>query len=96
MNEDFARQMSNMTTEFYARTSVSFDATRQGSWPGWERLLAEAHVSPSSNVRLFDVACGNLRFERFLAGRVSRLETWAVDNCDDLGALGASGGLDVH
>lgn len=96
MDKDFARQMSDMTTDFYARTSASFGATRQGAWPGWERLLAEVHVAPTSNVRLFDVACGNLRFERFLVERVSRLETWAIDNCDDLVGTVPSDGPDVH
>ena len=81
MDKDFARKMSDMTTDFYARTSASFGATRQGAWPGWERLLAETRVASSSKTRLFDVACGNLRFERFLAERVSRLEAWAIDNC---------------
>ncbi len=96
MDKDFARQMSEMTTDFYARTSVSFGATRQGAWPGWERLLVEACVAPSSSIRLLDVACGNLRFERFLAERVSRLETWAIDNCDDLVGTAPSDGLNVH
>lgn len=96
MDKDFARKMSDMTTDFYARTSASFGATRQGAWPGWERLLAETRIASSSKTRLFDVACGNLRFERFLAERVSRLEAWAIDNCDDLVGTASSDGLDVH
>ncbi len=37
-------------------------------------------------LRVLDVACGNLRFERYLAERVgaNRLECFAVDNCDPL------------
>ena len=44
--------------------------------------------------RVLDVACGNMRFERFLLQEFSQLK-WdfcAVDNCDDL-VLGAIGGL---
>lgn len=93
MDKDFAQRMFCLTTDFYARTSESFSATRQAPWPGWERVLAEAGTTDASCIRLLDVACGNLRFERYLAQRVRELETWAVDNCDN---LVESRGLNVH
>lgn len=33
---------------------------------------------------VLDLACGNLRFERFLAGRVPGARVWAADICDEL------------
>lgn len=41
-------------------------------------------------LRVLDLGCGNLRFERFLAARAGGpVEAFAVDNCEPLVALGA-------
>ena len=95
MDEAEARNLSKLTNEFYAHVADSFSATRQAPWPGWERVLASCascnegekparegcHTGP---FRVLDLACGNLRFERFLSQRVPSMEAWAVDLCDEL------------
>lgn len=100
MNQAYARRMSELTSGFYRSVASSFDATRQSPWQGWDRVLAEAGIAGESAgddttqaVRVLDVACGNLRFERFLQGRGVPAEVWAWDNCD---ALLDADGLDVH
>lgn len=84
MDEKTARRMSELTTEFYARANESFSATRQAPWPGWDRVLDICELRGAARMRVLDLACGNLRFERFLADYVDDLRVWAADNCDAL------------
>ncbi len=84
MDEQTARRLSDLTTEFYARTAASFSATRQTPWAGWERLLGLCGITRTSSLRVLDLACGNLRFERFLVERAGSVRAWACDNCDEL------------
>ncbi len=76
--------MSELTTDFYRRVSTSFSATRQSAWTGWCELCDRLSLDASPRLRVLDVACGNLRFERFLCERVPSVETWAYDNCEEL------------
>ncbi len=94
LDEATARRLCDLTSEFYRANAESFSQTRQAPWQGWERALAVAGVagatassrSAAGPLRVFDLACGNLRFERFLAERLGagRLHCFAVDNCDPL------------
>lgn len=85
-----ARELNSLTTSFYQQVEASFSATRQAPWRGWERvasLVAREWAGSSvdgAGLRVLDLACGNLRFERFLAERVGPLRAWAYDNCDAL------------
>lgn len=86
-NED-ARALCRLNSRFYAAHHHSFDATRQRPWPGWERVAKVLAALPAAGDRfqLCDVACGNLRFERYLA-QVLHFHAWsflAVDNSDFL------------
>ena len=47
---------------------------------------ADANAAPADPLVVLDVACGNLRFENFLAERAAGrpLHIYAVDNCPDL------------
>ena len=90
MDIQTARSLSALTTEFYQRTSESFSDTRRSAWPGWERLLEVPGLASRDSLRVLDLGCGNLRFERYLAVRGVRTSAWAVDNCDDLASLGVS------
>lgn len=94
-----ARQLSRLTGDFYARTSASFSATRSAPWEGWEHVLAAAADALGAPVglRVLDLACGNLRFERFLAEawQPGRVEAFAIDACDDL-AAGDVPGVEVR
>ena len=84
MELETARALSALTTDFYQRVSASFGATRQAPWPGWERVLEVAGAGDLPTLRVIDLACGNLRFERFLAERVPGVRVWAFDACDAL------------
>lgn len=94
LDEATARRLCDLTSGFYRANAESFSQTRQAPWQGWERALAVAGVagatassrSAAGPLRVFDLACGNLRFERFLVERLGagRLHCFAVDNCDPL------------
>lgn len=97
MDREFAQQMSELTSEFYRRVSASFSSTRQAPWPGWRRVVDVTGYANASSLRVIDVACGNLRFERFLCESGAHVEAWAYDNCEALvDDAGTVDGLDVH
>lgn len=82
MDDATVRRLNAINRDFYRATAADFDATRQGAWRGWERLLA-AIDGPVESV--LDLGCGNGRFARFLAARQSRLFRYiGVDNNADL------------
>lgn len=102
MERAFAQRLIELNNRFYRLNAPSFSRTRQAPWPGWERALEVAgeHLShgqgdPDRPLRVFDLACGNLRFEAFLAERADRpLELYGVDSCDEL-AFDESGHADA-
>ena len=89
-----------MDNAFYAEHAASFSATRSTPWQGWERLaeLLRERGEPWANgmgkdsgesmetVHVLDLACGNLRFERFLRRAFPELTLTfhAYDSCPDL------------
>lgn len=85
-----ARRLIELNTEFYRLQAASFSQTRHSAWAGWERLADG--LSLGNHAKVLDLACGNLRFERFLQERFprTRLEFDAIDNCPALSA-GAEG-----
>lgn len=86
--EVLALRLCALTGEFYRANAESFSQTRQSPWQGWVRLLEvmDARAAERELLCVLDLACGNLRFERYLAdalpGRM--LSGWAVDNCEPL------------
>ena len=73
MNRDFASSLIQLNNTFYREHSASFSDTRQAPWPGWVRTmdiaLGQLDVATIEHpVRVFDLACGNMRFENFAAG----------------------------
>lgn len=93
MDEGTVRDIIALNNRFYSEHAASFSATRNAPWAGWKRLLAElegcgpfqSHDS-SRSFAVLDLACGNLRFERFLAGTLPEcnLRATAVDSCVEL------------
>lgn len=81
-----ARELNAMTSDFYRRKAVSFSSTRERGWPGWERLAACLGLEEKPSLSLLDVACGNFRFERWLASEHPGLavSAHAVDGCRGL------------
>ena len=88
MDEGLALRLCALTGEFYRANAESFSQTRQSPWQGWVRLLEVmgAHAAGHELLRVLDVACGNLRFERYLADALPdrMLSGYAVDNCEPL------------
>lgn len=83
------RQLNALTSQFYEREAASFSATRQAPWRGWNRALDIIAQTDGTFRRhplaVLDLACGNLRFERFLAERrVPIASVVAIDNCPAL------------
>ena len=100
MRKETAERLSLLTGEFYARTSASFSATRSAPWEGWQRVLDEMRSDEgcSYGLRVLDLACGNLRFERFLAKawQPGPVEAFAVDACDELALADDVSGVAVR
>ena len=102
MKADTAQRLSRLTGEFYARTSASFSATRSTPWEGWKRILAAVQAEDErrcvKSLRALDLACGNLRFERFLADawHPGQVEAFAFDACDELAMADSVIGPKVH
>ncbi len=84
MRTETAKKLSEMTSQFYALVAPSFSATRDAPWDGWQRVMAACSVAPEEPIRVLDLACGNLRFERFLSDQQVMADVYAYDNCDDL------------
>lgn len=62
---DLALKLNRINADFYKQVADSFSATRSRPWEGWNRIVELAGGSGHA-ARVLDVACGNLRFERFL------------------------------
>ncbi len=90
MDEAFAKQLCQLNNRFYEQNAASFSATRQSGWPGWERCLQaiglQATEQGPEELHIFDLACGNLRFEAFLERAIpqARLCALALDACESL------------
>ena len=89
MEQELAYRLAAMNRGFYDAHAEAFSATRRSSWAGWERAVDAAGLLPAAPgpaLRVLDVACGNLRFERFLGealpGRA--IEAVCVDACEPL------------
>jgi tRNA (uracil-5-)-methyltransferase TRM9 len=89
MNSNTAKILCKLNTDFYRQNSSSFSETRQAPWSGWKRgldVVTANRNEPFSRLSVFDLACGNLRFESFLKKELGEipLAIYAVDNCEDL------------
>lgn len=85
--EALALRLCALTGEFYRANAESFSQTRQSPWQGWVRLLEVVEAASGQEpLCVLDLACGNLRFERYLADALPNrmLSGYAVDNCDPL------------
>lgn len=102
MNRATVRALCQLNTEFYERNAASFSQTRTAPWEGWRRCMAACGFDDSDGAALdqpanaqtadsvLDIACGNLRFEAFLANTYPHVDWsfFAVDNCEPLVASG--------
>ena len=66
--EVLALRLCARTGECYRANAESFSQTRQSPWQGWVRLLEVMGLAAEQKpLRVLDLACGNLRFERYMA-----------------------------
>ena len=93
-----AQKLALLSSTFYAQVSDSFSATRSAPWAGWQQVLVAAGLLEDSGdpvpgfdrLSVLDLACGNLRFERYLSDTVASkegqpdIEAHVVDNCTTL------------
>lgn len=88
MNIQTAQALIQLNNDFYSKLSESFSASRAHPWHGWQNLaiLNELYTLDKPNFKVFDLACGNLRFEHFLQSELpdANISFYAVDNCDAL------------
>lgn len=80
MDENAARQLIALNNEFYRVNAASFSATRKTAWRGWGRVMDDLAAPPHA---VLDVACGNMRFKRYLDERLDNdsFEYRALDSC---------------
>lgn len=100
MDKTSIRTLIELNQRFYERHADSFSATRENGWPGWREVMRLAGVAgiiahspePARALRVLDVACGNLRFERFLADEYpgTIAESWCIDSNEELMRAGAN------
>lgn len=105
MDIEFAQELCELNNRFYRTWASSFSGTRHNTWPGWGRCLEETGFSAKEPqdatsadspikppLTVLDVACGNLRFEGFLARNLPNrnITTYALDACDELALDGVS------
>lgn len=97
MELETARTLIALNTAFYRKNAQGFAATRSNPWPGWKRVvsLLKDSLEPGRAASILDLACGTMRFERFLAQALPdrRLSFYAVDNC---AALATGDELPAH
>lgn len=87
MNKETQQMLAELTNNFYAAQSKSFSATRHSAWQGWARCVeAIADYCDASALCVLDVGCGNMRFERYLAGALlqHKIAFETIDNCPEL------------
>lgn len=92
-----ARALIELNNRFYADHAASFSATRDAAWDGWHGLVEILRRrgwgrGAEAGARVLDLACGNLRFERFLNDALPEVEAvfHAVDACAELAGDGAA------
>ena len=83
MSPEDQQKCIDLTTEFYASVASSFSATREAPWDGWREALSNCNLQ--KNLTVLDLACGNLRFEKFLIDEGYEIErAICLDNCPTL------------
>jgi SAM-dependent methyltransferase len=92
-------KLVELTNIFYTSCAQSFSQTRERAWDGWDQALKEikninaegaASESKITNlpISVLDLACGNMRFSRFLEQNKITSQVLGIDSCNDLHALG--------
>ena len=90
MDSQLAHRLVACNNAFYRARAASFSATRSTPWQGWRRVVDAARdaLGGDAHPRIADIACGNLRFERYLSEQLPGVspEFLAVDSTPELAA----------
>ncbi len=82
MSPQTIEALNQLNTLFYSQNAVSFGATRQLPWAGWQELI---EYMPQKPFDLLDIGCGNGRFEAFLRARQTKLSFYmGIDSSTEL------------
>ncbi|MDR2957068.1 MAG: class I SAM-dependent methyltransferase [Coriobacteriales bacterium] len=89
MDKTTLTRLIQLNNKFYREYATSFSATRQRPWSGWQtslNILQETDLFNQHSISVFDLACGNLRFESFLQAALPATDItfFAVDNSIEL------------
>ncbi|MCL2025060.1 MAG: class I SAM-dependent methyltransferase [Coriobacteriia bacterium] len=88
MNAETIKILCALNNDFYRSHGASFAASRQHAWDGWQRCIETVceGLGDCSALTVFDLACGNRRFETFLATALPEVARtfYAVDNCEEM------------
>lgn len=72
------------TNRFYQKNAKSFSDTRTSAWSGWKKLLPYIKMLDTP-ISVFDMGCGNMRFEKFLCEQNLDIKSaTCIDNCPAL------------
>jgi SAM-dependent methyltransferase len=107
MDDLTAAKLVELTNNFYTHCAQSFSQTRAHAWDGWEQAFKEIKavdnkyaegvaITTKTNplpIDVLDLACGNMRFCRFLEENAISAQVCAVDSCEVLHALGSNNNL---
>jgi len=77
MDNKTIKVLNNINKEFYLKTQVYFNRTRQFYWDGWKKLLPYLQ-DPS--LKVLDVGCGNGRFGKFLQEKIEEVNYVGLDS----------------
>lgn len=80
MDKQVRDKLRRINYDFYTRHAAGFAATRFGSQPGWQRIIA--YFPPACQV--LDLGCGNGRFTRFLDQRLQQVRYLGLDASAEL------------
>ena len=80
--------LCELNNDFYDNHHESFAATRMAPWAGWRVCLdiLKEDLGGRRGFSVFDLACGNLRFESFVKSLfpTKSIIYHAIDNCERL------------
>jgi len=66
---DTIQRLNELNRHFYAEHALSFDDTRQRSWPGFAQVLDRCRWLGIRDPSVLDLGCGNGRFGQYLLER---------------------------
>ena len=103
MKQSLITKLYQLNNQFYQQQGASFAQTRGAPWQGWQALVEHLRTvgavppeDPSTDqapqtLTVFDLACGNMRFESFLHEALAHvdLDYYGADNSIEMAGTGS-------